>query len=111
MNCWQWIDELVTLAGLSPVRRSISLRRAWRWGLTLETAYRLCRIRRQPPMTRFLAAQLGRSHWFDISDARRDLGYQPLVSTCEGMLQLKESLIANQGESAPQWLQLSLRLV
>jgi nucleoside-diphosphate-sugar epimerase len=39
-------------------------------------------------MTRFLAAQLSTSHYFDISAARRDLGYTPIVSTKEGMERL-----------------------
>jgi nucleoside-diphosphate-sugar epimerase len=39
-------------------------------------------------MTRFLAAQLATSHWFDISAARRDLGYRPRVPTAEGMQRL-----------------------
>ena len=34
-------------------------------------------------MTRFLAQQLSTSHWFDISAARRDLGYEPAISTDE----------------------------
>ena len=56
----------------------------------MEVAYRLLRIRAEPPMTRFLAAQLGREHWFDISAARRDFGYRPSVSTAEGMRRLKQ---------------------
>jgi hypothetical protein len=28
-------------------------------------------------MTRFVAAELAKDHWFDISAARRDLGYAP----------------------------------
>ena len=43
-------------------------------------------------MTRFLAAQLGTSHWFDISAARRDFGYDPQISTSEGMQRLAEWL-------------------
>ena len=39
-------------------------------------------------MTRFLAAQLATSHWFDISAARRDFGYEPAISTAEGMQRL-----------------------
>jgi nucleoside-diphosphate-sugar epimerase len=39
-------------------------------------------------MTRFLAAQLGTSHFFNISRARRELSYTPQVSTAEGMRRL-----------------------
>ncbi len=90
VNCWRWIDDLLTLASLPPVKCEISTAAAWRLGTAWETAYRLLRVQREPPMTRFLAAQLGRSHWFDISAARRDLGYNPAVSTAQGMRNLKE---------------------
>jgi len=90
--CWPWIDEILSLAGLPPVRKSISFAAAWRLGAVLETIYRLLRRRSEPPMSRFLAAQLARSHYFDISAARRDLGYQPRVSTAEGMQRLAEDL-------------------
>jgi nucleoside-diphosphate-sugar epimerase len=42
----------------------------------------------EPIMTRFLAAQLATDHYFDLSAARRDLGYEPTVSTDEGMRRL-----------------------
>ncbi|MGE0607516.1 MAG: NAD-dependent epimerase/dehydratase family protein [Pirellulales bacterium] len=90
VNCWKWIDEILGLAGLPPVQKSLSFRAAWRLGSTLEAAYKLLRRRSEPPMTRFLAAQLARPHYFDISAARRDFGYEPRVSTAEGMRQLAE---------------------
>jgi nucleoside-diphosphate-sugar epimerase len=91
-DCWQWIDELLTLVDLPPVKRHLSRRSAERVGWLLELAYRQLRLRGEPPMTRFLAAQLATSHWFDISAARRDLGYQPRVSVSQGMQRLKLSL-------------------
>ena len=91
VNCWRWIDDLLALANLPPVKHQLSTPTAWRVGEARETTYRLLRaVKREPPMTRFLAAQLGRSHWFDISAARRDLGYHPAVSTAQGMRNLKE---------------------
>jgi 2-alkyl-3-oxoalkanoate reductase len=88
VNCWQWIDEILALAGLPAVRKSISLRAAWTMGSLLEASYRLLRLRGEPPMTRFLAAQLARSHYFDISRARADFAYHAAVSTAEGMRRL-----------------------
>lgn len=88
VNCWQWIDEVLALAGLPTVRKAISHRAARRAGTMCETAYRWLGLKGEPPMTRFLADQLAISHWFDISAARRDLGYEPAVSMAEGMKRL-----------------------
>ena len=43
-------------------------------------------------MTRFLASQLATSHYFDISKAKKDFDYQPLVSQEEGINRLIYSL-------------------
>jgi nucleoside-diphosphate-sugar epimerase len=88
VNCWKWIDEVLALAGLPPVRKSISYAAARRVGAVCESVYRTLRLRSEPPMTRFLAAQLAKSHWFNISATRRDFGYEPIVSTAEGMRRL-----------------------
>jgi len=92
VNCWQWINEILALADLPPVQKTISLPAAWRFGATLETLHRLLHLKREPPMTRFLAAQLATSHWFDISAAQRDFGYEPLISKGEGMQRLGDWL-------------------
>jgi 2-alkyl-3-oxoalkanoate reductase len=92
VNCWQWIDQILALVGLPPVRKSMSSKTAWRIGSACETVYRALGLKSEPPMTRFLAAQLSMSHWFDIGAARRDLGYAPRVSTEEGMRRLGEWL-------------------
>jgi len=90
VNCWRWIDELLALAGLPPVRKRMSFSAAWRAGSILETVYGTLRLKAEPPMTRFLAAQLARNHYYDIAAARRDFGYQPRVSTEDGMRRLAE---------------------
>ncbi len=86
--CWDWINQILELAGLEPVRQSISFRAAWHAGALLEGAYRMLWKRSEPRMTRFLAAQLGRSHYFDISRAGEDFGYIPQISTANGMRRL-----------------------
>lgn len=88
VNCWQWIDRLLVQSGLPPVQRSISTAAAWRAGAILESAYRLLHLPGEPRMTRFLAAQLGRSHWFDIGRAKSDLGYAPGISMGAGLERL-----------------------
>lgn len=88
VNCWQWIDQILALVDLPPVQKSISARTAYAIGAVLEGAYRALGRTDEPRMTRFLARQLATSHWFDLSAARRDFGYQPRVSTAEGMERL-----------------------
>ncbi len=95
IGCWQWIDQILALVDLPPVRKSISLRAAWHAGHVCEWLWRVTGGRSDPPMTRFLASQLATSHWFDISAARRDLGYTPRVSTAEGMERLGKWLRDN----------------
>ncbi len=92
VNCWDWIDEILALAGLPAIDKSISLASAWRVGRAMELVYGALRIKSEPRMTRFLAAQLGRDHYFDIRRAREDLGYSPQISTTEGMKRLAEEL-------------------
>jgi nucleoside-diphosphate-sugar epimerase len=89
---WSWINELLSALGIPAVRRKISHRKA-RWiGALLELAYGVLGIRSEPRMTRFLADQLARSHYFSIEAARCDLGYEPRVSNEEGLRRLVSSL-------------------
>lgn len=92
VNCWDWINEILALAGLPPVVGSISARKAYAIGAALEGLWRIMRLSGEPPMTRFVAAQLSTSHYFDISAARRDFDFAPTVSTAQGMLRLKNWL-------------------
>lgn len=89
VNCWQWINELLALAELPPIRRSISLRVATAIGRACELTHWALRRSGEPRMTRFLARQLGTSHYFDIRRAQEDFGYSPSISTAEGMERLR----------------------
>jgi nucleoside-diphosphate-sugar epimerase len=89
---WDFVNRVLASAGLPPVTKSVPAGVAYAAGATLEAAYRLLRLRGEPPMTRFVAGQLGTSHWFDITAARRDLGYVPAVSVEEGLRRLGEAM-------------------
>jgi len=92
VNCWEWINHILQLAKLPPVRKAISFSAAWRLGALLELVHRLLRIPGEPSMTRFLAAQLARHHYFNTRRASEDLGYRPRISLAEGMRRLGEAL-------------------
>ena len=95
-------DEPITMAkmlnlilacdALPPVTKRVPQSVAYVAGAVLETVYFLLKKQEEPMMTRFVARQLSCSHYFDISAAKRDLGYRALVSINEGMARLKASL-------------------
>lgn len=82
------INALLRACGLPPETRRVPYGVAFAAGALLEAVYGLLRIEAEPPMTRFVAEQLATAHWYDISAARRDLGYSPMISTEEGLLRL-----------------------
>jgi nucleoside-diphosphate-sugar epimerase len=85
---WEFVNRILQAAGVAPVTRSVPLWAAYAAGWFLETWYGMFRIRSEPPLTRFLVQELATAHWFDISAARRDLGYEPKVSIDEGLRRL-----------------------
>lgn len=80
---------IIGAAGVPPVTATISPRIAWFIGLICETAYKFLKLKGEPPITRWVAGELSTSHWFNIDAARRDLGYEPVVSIEEGIRRLR----------------------
>jgi 2-alkyl-3-oxoalkanoate reductase len=89
---WEMVNNILSAAGLFPVQRSISRNTAWMIGAVLEFVYKTFNISGEPRMTRFLADELSTSHWFDISAAKKDLGYHPEISIEEGLSRLEKWL-------------------
>lgn len=89
MPLWEMVDRILAAADLPPVGRSISPGLAYVAGCICEALWGTLHLAGEPPMTRFVAHELASAHWFDISAARRDLGYQPEVSIDEGILRLR----------------------
>jgi nucleoside-diphosphate-sugar epimerase len=84
------VNGILAAAGLPPVERSVPLWLAWTAGALIEAAHRLLPLEGEPKMTRTIASHLATAHWYDISAARRDLGYRPGVSIQEGFDRLAE---------------------
>ncbi|CAI2718384.1 2-alkyl-3-oxoalkanoate reductase [Nitrospina watsonii] len=85
---WDWINALLKAVDVPPVTRSISYQNGKRLGAVLEAVHRMFGLAGEPRMTRFLASQLATSHYFDISKARRELNYRPVVEPQEGLRRL-----------------------
>jgi nucleoside-diphosphate-sugar epimerase len=75
---WEWLNEVFQLIGLPPIKQKLSFRNAFLLGSTLENIWNFLRIKKEPPMTRFIACQLAHDHWFSTHSAENDLGYRPI---------------------------------
>jgi 2-alkyl-3-oxoalkanoate reductase len=86
------IRELVVgicaAAGVDIEPREVPRRVALAAGSAVERLWRIRRATTEPPLTRFLAEQLGTAHWFDPRPARDDLGWQPTVTIDQGLREL-----------------------
>jgi len=79
------IGGLLNAAGVTVDIQPISPRIAIAAGRLLETGWKLLGLKSDPPLTRWSAEHLSTAHWYDISAAKRDLGYTVVVSIAEGM--------------------------
>ncbi|MFP4396373.1 MAG: NAD-dependent epimerase/dehydratase family protein, partial [Anaerolineales bacterium] len=84
---WPWIRQLLRQLDLPGPRARLSLPVARALGAVLEAIYRVLPLQGEPPMTRFLASELAQSHTYDISRAKRELGYHPQTSMAQALEQ------------------------
>ena len=87
------MNGILAAAGEPPITKHIPKSLAIAVGGLMEGLWWLFRLRGEPIMTRFVARQLSTAHWYDISAARRDLGYRPKVSTKEGLEYLSQAMM------------------
>lgn len=76
---WEWLNRVLAALGVPPVTRSLPLRTARLAAAAVERVWGAFGLNGDPPITRFLAGALARSHWYDLAPARRDLGYHVRV--------------------------------
>lgn len=88
VNCWEFINQMLAAAGVSPVTKKISYKLAFNLGFIFEKIYSTFKIYKDPPMTRFVALQLSHSHYYSHDKAKKELGYEVLVSVEEGLKEL-----------------------
>lgn len=86
------IGGLLKAAGVDVDIQPISPRVAITAGSIIEAGWKLLRLKSEPPLTRWSAEHLSTAHWYDISAAKRDLGYVPEVSIDEGLARLAASI-------------------
>lgn len=92
MSKWELANAFLQAANLPVISGHVPAGIATALGWACELVYRTFNIQKEPPLTRFAARELATSHWFNISRAKEDFGYQPMVTTEQGLRQLRKWL-------------------
>jgi nucleoside-diphosphate-sugar epimerase len=80
---WNMIKTVLRRLGINDQLRRVPLPAALA-AATLMEAHAVV-TKQEPTLTRYTAAILGRTQTYNISAAKRDLGYEPLVAVTEGV--------------------------
>ena len=84
------LNRIVVAAGLEPPRVRVPYHLARTGGLVAERIWEGLGREDDPPMTGFVAEQLGTAHWFDQRETRRALEWEPAVTLAEGFQRLRD---------------------
>ena len=85
VNPWVFFNGILQALDVAPISRKVPLGLAKAMGRMAEGVWSTFALKGEPPGTRAMASVLGTSHFFDLSAAKRDLGYRPRVSLAEGV--------------------------
>jgi nucleoside-diphosphate-sugar epimerase len=80
-----FIGALLETQGVTPSERSVPRPMATLLATTMEGAFKLARRPTAPPLTRWIVCVMARDRSYDITAAKRDLGYEPGVSFEQGL--------------------------
>ena len=93
VDLWPWLNSILEGLGQPPLTQKIPLPLAYGIGALCEGAWKVLRRRTDPPITRFVAVELAKDHYFDIRKAQNALGYRPRVPMNEALKLTIQDLI------------------
>ena len=93
VDLWPWLNSILEGLGQPPLTQKIPLPLAYGIGALCEGVWKVLRRRTDPPITRFVAVELAKDHYFDIRKAQHELGYRPRVPMNEALKLTIQDLI------------------
>ena len=82
---WPWLNQVLEGLGEAPLRKKVPLPIAYAAGGLAEFTWKLLNKPGEPPITRFVAVELAKDHYFDLSAARHDLSFAPAYRMREAL--------------------------
>lgn len=87
---WDFINDILAIKEQQPVTKKVPLKLAYTIGAVIELFLKVFRIYNvHPPMTRFVALQMGTSHYFSHAKAVNDFNYRQITSIEQALADLK----------------------
>lgn len=74
---WPWLNRVLEGLGHPPLQKKLPLPLAYAAGGMAELVWKLLKKSGEPPITRFVAVELAKDHYFNVGQARDDLGFEP----------------------------------
>lgn len=85
VELWPWVNSILEGLDHAPLTKQVPLPLAYAVGALCEALWKILGRRDEPPITRFVAVELAKDHYFDISAARRHLGYLATTPMAEAL--------------------------
>ncbi|TVP81280.1 MAG: NAD-dependent epimerase/dehydratase family protein [Puniceicoccaceae bacterium] len=85
VELWPWLNQVLAGLGRPPLTKRIPLPLAYCAGALAEGVWALLKKAGEPPITRFVAVELAKDHYFDLGPTYRDLGYEPAFTMGEAL--------------------------
>jgi nucleoside-diphosphate-sugar epimerase len=76
VELWPWLNQVLEGLGHPPLTKRMPLGLAYAAGALAECAWKVFAKSGEPPITRFVAVELAKDHYFDMEAANRDLAYK-----------------------------------
>ena len=89
---WPWLNQVLEELGDPTLQKKIPLSLAYAAGAIAELTWKVCSKTGEPPITRFVAVELAKDHFFDSSAAARDLNFKPTHAMEDALAQTIEDL-------------------
>lgn len=86
-----FLTRLLGSRGVTPRDRAVPFGVAWAMAGVMGAVWRIFRRKGEPPITRQMLRLIGKDFTVDISHARNQLGYAPVISPSDGMRRMQVS--------------------
>jgi len=77
---WPLVEHVLSELAIPRIKKSISFKRAFVLATVLEKIYQILHIPVAPPLTKYIVYMVGKDRHYNISRAKQDFGYTPIVA-------------------------------